>query len=111
ASSGAARPIVSVNCAASPRDLVESEMFGHERGAFTGATDRRLGRFELAEGGTLFLDEVGDLNLEAQAKLLRVIESGEIQRLGAERVQRVGVALGSATYPKLRQGRAPGSCC
>ena len=82
------RAFVSVNCAAIPRDLVESEMFGHERGAFTGATDRRIGRFELADGGTLFLDEVGDLQLEAQAKLLRVLESGEIQRIGAERSQR-----------------------
>ena len=69
ASRRSAKPIVSVNCAAIPRDLVESEMFGHERGAFTGAVDRRMGRFELADGGTLFLDEVGDLNLEAQAKL------------------------------------------
>ena len=109
ASPRAARPIVSVNCAAIPRDLVESEMFGHERGAFTGATDRRLGRFELAEGGTLFLDEVGDLNLEAQAKLLRVIESGEIQRLGAERVQRVDVRLVSATNQRLEQAVAAGT--
>src|SRR5690606_5030975 len=69
------RTFISVNCAAIPRDLVESEMFGHERGAFTGATDRRIGRFELADGGTLFLDEVGDLQLEAQAKLLRVLET------------------------------------
>ena len=109
ASHRAGRPIVSVNCAAIPRDLVESEMFGHERGAFTGATDRRLGRFELAEGGTLFLDEVGDLNLEAQAKLLRVIESGEIQRLGAERVQRVDVRLVSATNQRLEQAVSAGT--
>jgi two-component system nitrogen regulation response regulator NtrX len=74
------RPFVRVNCAAIPRDLVESEMFGHERGAFTGATDRRIGRFELADRGTLLLDEVGDLGAEAQAKLLRAIESGEIER-------------------------------
>src|SRR2546430_15830186 len=71
--------------AAIPKDLVESEMFGHERGAFTGATERRVGRFELADGGTLFLDEVGDLSLEAQAKLLRVLETGVIERLGGER--------------------------
>ena len=84
-------------------------MFGHERGAFTGATDRRLGRFELADGGTLFLDEVGDLNLEAQAKLLRVLESGEIQRLGAERVQRVEVRVIAATNQRLEQAVAAGS--
>ena len=76
------RPFVRVNCAAIPRDLVESEMFGHEKGAFTGATDRRIGRFELAHTGTLFLDEVGDLGAEAQAKLLRAIEAKEIERVG-----------------------------
>src|SRR2546430_7945489 len=76
-----AKPFVCVNSAAIPKDLVESEMFGHERGAFTGATERRVGRFELADRGTLFLDEVGDLGPEAQAKLLRVLESGVIERL------------------------------
>jgi two-component system nitrogen regulation response regulator NtrX len=96
-------PFVSVNCAAIPRDLLESEMFGHERGAFTGATDRRIGRFELADGGTLFLDEVGDLQLEAQAKLLRVLESGEIQRIGAERSQRVNIRALAATNRRLEQ--------
>lgn len=105
----AGKPFVSVNCAAIPRDLVESEMFGHERGAFTGATDRRLGRFELADEGTLFLDEVGDLNHEAQAKLLRVLETGEIQRLGAERVQRVDVRVVAATNQRLDQAVAAGS--
>jgi two-component system nitrogen regulation response regulator NtrX len=105
----AAKTMVSVNCAAIPRDLVESEMFGHERGAFTGATERRLGRFELADGGTLFLDEVGDLNLEAQAKLLRVLETGEIQRLGAERVQRVDVRVVAATNQKLEQAVVAGT--
>ena len=105
----AGRPIISVNCAAIPRDLVESELFGHERGAFTGAIDRRLGRFELADGGTLFLDEVGDLNLEAQAKLLRVLETGEIQRLGAERAQRVDVRVLSATNQRLEQAVAAGT--
>src|SRR5258706_11626576 len=104
-----AKTMVSVNCAAIPRDLVESEMFGHERGAFTGATERRLGRFELADGGTLFLDEVGDLNLEAQAKLLRVLETGEIQRLGAERVQRVDVRVVAATNQKLEQAVVAGT--
>ncbi len=81
-STRAGKPFVTVNSAAIPRDLVESEMFGHEKGAFTGATERRLGRFELADGGTLFLDEVGDLSAEAQAKLLRVLESGVVERLG-----------------------------
>ena len=104
-----ARPMISVNCAAIPRDLVESEMFGHERGAFTGATDRRMGRFELADGGTLFLDEVSDLNLEAQAKLLRVLETGEIQRLGAERVQRVDVRVVAATNQRLDQAVGAGT--
>src|SRR3954467_7586769 len=97
------RPFVRVNCAAIPRDLVESEMFGHERGAFTGATDRRIGRFELADSGTLFLDEIGDLQLEAQAKLLRVLESGEIQRIGAERSQRVNIRALAATNRRLEQ--------
>ena len=109
ASHRSGRPFISVNCAAIPRDLVESEMFGHERGAFTGATDRRLGRFELADGGTLFLDEVGDLNLEAQAKLLRVLEAGEIQRLGAERTQRVDVRVVAATNQRLQQAVSVGS--
>lgn len=109
ASRRAGKPFVSVNSAAIPRDLVESEMFGHERGAFTGATERRLGRFELADGGTLFLDEVGDLNLEAQAKLLRVLETGEIQRLGAERMQRVDVRVIAATNQRLDQAVAAGT--
>jgi two-component system nitrogen regulation response regulator NtrX len=97
-------PFVSVNCAAIPRDLVESEMFGHERGAFTGATDRRIGRFELANSGTLFLDEIGDLQLEAQAKLLRVLESGDIQRIGAERSQHVDIRALAATNRRLEDG-------
>jgi DNA-binding NtrC family response regulator len=95
------RAFVTVNCAAIPRDLVESEMFGHERGAFTGATERRLGRFELAHGGTLFLDEVGDLSHEAQAKLLRTLETGELQRIGAEEVLRIDTRVVAATNRKL----------
>ena len=95
------RPFVRVNCAAIPRDLVESEMFGHEKGAFTGATDRRIGRFELAHTGTLFLDEVGDLGSEAQAKLLRAIEAREIERVGGGKPIRVDVRILSATNKDL----------
>src|SRR5690606_31616522 len=108
-SARAAGPFVSVNCAAIPRDLVESEMFGHERGAFTGATERRIGRFELADHGTLFLDEVGDLQLEAQAKLLRVLESGEIQRIGAERTRQVDIRVLAATNRRLEEAVASGA--
>jgi two-component system nitrogen regulation response regulator NtrX len=95
------RAFVTVNCAAIPRDLVESEMFGHERGAFTGATERRLGRFELADRGTLFLDEVGDLSAEAQAKLLRTLETGELQRIGAEMTLRIDTRVVAATNRQL----------
>ena len=108
ASRRAAGPFVAVNSAAIPRDLVESEMFGHERGAFTGASERRMGRFELADHGTLFLDEMGDLNLEAQAKLLRVLETGEVQRLGAERTTRVDVRVIAATNRRLDEAVAKG---
>jgi transcriptional regulator with GAF, ATPase, and Fis domain len=112
-SARAAKPFVTVNSAAIPRDLVESEMFGHERGAFTGATERRQGRFELADGGTLLLDEVGDLSPEAQAKLLRVLETGVVERLGGggggERSLTVNVRVLAATNKDLaqavRQGR------
>ncbi len=97
----AARPFVCVNSAAIPKDLVESEMFGHERGAFTGAGERRLGRFELADAGTLFLDEVGDLGPEAQAKLLRVLETGVIERLGGEKPVTVDVRVIAATNKDL----------
>lgn len=96
------RPFVRVNCAALPRDLVESEMFGHERGAFTGATQARAGRFELAHTGTLFLDEVGDLSAEAQAKLLRAIEAREIQRVGGNKTLKVDVRVIAATNQDLQ---------
>jgi two-component system, NtrC family, nitrogen regulation response regulator NtrX len=108
ASHRAARAFVTVNCAAIPRDLVESEMFGHERGAFTGATERRLGRFELAHEGTLFLDEIGDLSAEAQAKLLRTLETGELQRIGAETSIRADVRIVSATNQHLEDAVADG---
>jgi two-component system, NtrC family, nitrogen regulation response regulator NtrX len=107
-STRAAGPLVRVNCAAIPRDLVESELFGHERGAFTGATERRRGRFELAHGGTLFLDEVGDLGLEAQAKLLRALEAGEIERVGGSEPVRVDVRVIAATNKELRAEVAAG---
>jgi two-component system, NtrC family, nitrogen regulation response regulator NtrX len=101
------KPFVRVNCAAIPRDLVESEMFGHERGAFTGATQTRIGRFELAHHGTLFLDEVGDLGPDAQAKLLRAIEAKEIQRVGGNKIIRTDVRIISATnHDLLRAVRA-----
>jgi len=102
-------PFVTVNCAAIPRDLVESEMFGHERGAFTGATDRRLGRFELASGGTLFLDEVGDLGPEAQAKLLRSLETNEVQRVGGESMVPVDVRVIAATNHDLTHAVSEGT--
>ncbi len=95
------RPFVRVNCAAIPRDLVESEMFGHERGSFTGATDRRIGRFELAHRGTLLLDEVGDLGPEAQAKLLRAIEAREIERVGGHKPIPIDVRIIAATNKDL----------
>jgi two-component system, NtrC family, nitrogen regulation response regulator NtrX len=109
ASRRANRAFVTVNCAAIPRDLVESEMFGHERGAFTGATERRLGRFELAHEGTLFLDEIGDLSAEAQAKLLRTLETGELQRIGAETSVHADVRVVSATNRRLEDEVASGS--
>ena len=104
----ATRPFVTVNSAALPKDLVESEMFGHERGAFTGATERRLGRFELADGGTLFLDEVGDLGAEAQAKLLRVLETGVIERIGGEKPITVNVRVIAATNKDLTRAVTAG---
>ena len=98
-----ARPLVKVNCAAIPENLVESELFGHEKGAFTGATAARKGRFELADGGTLFLDEVGDMPLLAQSKLLRVLQEREFERLGASRPTRVDVRVLAATHRDLPQ--------
>ena len=96
-------PFVRVNSAAIPRDLVESEMFGHEKGAFTGATERRRGRFELAHEGTLFLDEVADLGHEAQAKLLRALESGVVERVGGSGPIEVDVRVIAATNTNLRR--------
>jgi DNA-binding NtrC family response regulator/predicted hydrocarbon binding protein len=97
------RPFVAVNCAAIPRDLVESELFGVERGAFTGAHATRLGRFERANGGTLFLDEIGDLPLSTQGKLLRVLQEGELERLGDQKIRKVDVRVVAATQVNLQQ--------
>ena len=97
----ASGPFVKVNCAAIPTDLIESELFGHEKGAFTGAAAVRRGRFELADGGTIFLDEVGDLNEASQAKLLRVLQDGEVQRVGGEQPIRVTTRVVSATNRRL----------
>lgn len=94
-------PFVAVNCAALPHDLIESELFGAERGAYTGAHASRAGKFERAEGGTLFLDEIGELPLAAQAKLLRVVQEGEIERLGDDRVRKINVRLVAATNVDL----------
>jgi two-component system nitrogen regulation response regulator NtrX len=97
----AAGPFVKVNCAAIPTELIESELFGHEKGAFTGATSARRGKFEMADGGTLFLDEVGDLHAGSQAKLLRVLQEGEFHRVGGEQNIRVSVRVVSATNRDL----------
>ena len=99
----AAGPFVKVNCAAIPSELLESELFGHEKGAFTGAVSMRRGKFELADGGTIFLDEVGDLHAGSQAKLLRVLQEGEFQRVGGEQTIRVSVRVISATNRNLQE--------
>ena len=98
----AGRPLIKVNCAAVPRELYESEFFGHAKGSFTGALRDRVGRFELAEHGTLFLDEIGEIPLELQAKLLRVLQEGELERVGEERTRRVNVRVVAATNRDLR---------
>jgi len=95
------RPFIKVNCAALPETLLESELFGYERGAFTGAVARKEGRFELADGGTLFMDEIGDLSPATQAKLLRVLQEGEFERLGGTRTLRVDIRLVAATNADL----------
>jgi two-component system nitrogen regulation response regulator GlnG len=97
------QPFIAINCAAIPRDLLESELFGHERGAFTGALERRLGKFELADGGTLFLDEVADIPLDLQAKLLRVLQDHEYSRVGGREVLKSDVRILAATNQELEK--------
>jgi two-component system nitrogen regulation response regulator NtrX len=97
------RPFITVNCAAISRELVESELFGHEKGAFTGADARRVGKFEAAAGGTIFLDEIGDMPLETQAKVLRVLQEQELERLGSNRLIKVDVRVIAATNKDLEQ--------
>jgi transcriptional regulator with GAF, ATPase, and Fis domain len=104
-----ARPLVRVNCAALPPSLVESELFGHEKGAFTGAVALRQGRFELADGGTIFLDEIGDLPLDIQVKFLRVLQEGEFERVGSSRTKTVDVRVIAATHKDLEEAVAAGT--
>jgi formate hydrogenlyase transcriptional activator len=104
-----ARPLVRVNCAALPPTLVESELFGHEKGAFTGAVALRQGRFELADGGTIFLDEIGDLSPDIQVKFLRVLQEGEFERVGSSRTRTVDVRVIAATHRDLEAAVAQGT--
>lgn len=103
ASPRAANPLVYLNCAALPESVAESELFGHVKGAFTGAISNRSGKFEMADNGTLFLDEIGELSLSLQAKLLRVLQYGDIQRVGDDRSLRVNVRVLAATNRDLRE--------
>jgi len=99
----AKEPFVQVNCAAIPEELIESELFGHEKGSFTGATERKIGKFEQADGGTIFLDEVGDMSLKTQSKVLRVLEEGEIQKVGSSKVEKLDVRVIAATNKDLKK--------
>lgn len=102
----AAKPFVTLNCAAIPESLLEAELFGHTRGAFTGAVQSRVGRVEAAHGGTLFLDEIGEMPIALQAKMLRFLENGEIQRIGGNETVRVDVRIVAATHQPLKQRSA-----
>jgi Nif-specific regulatory protein len=104
----AKEPFIKVNCAALPETLMESELFGHEKGAFTGATQRRIGKFERAHGGTLFLDEIGTLNLAAQAKILRVLQEKELERVGGDDTIKVDVRIITATNKPLEKALEKG---
>jgi formate hydrogenlyase transcriptional activator len=102
-SKGSNRPLVKINCAVLPANLIESELFGHEKGAFTGASSQKIGRFELADGGTIFLDEIGELPIDLQAKLLRVLQEAEFERLGSNKTMKVNVRIIAATNRDLLQ--------
>jgi transcriptional regulator with GAF, ATPase, and Fis domain len=102
------RPLIKVNCAALPSGLIESELFGHEKGAFTGASERRVGRFELADGGTIFLDEIGEVPSDVQVKLLRVLQEREIERVGGNKTIGVDVRVVAATNRDLKRAVAAG---
>ena len=104
----AKKPFVKVSCAALPDTLIESELFGYEKGAFTGAQARKKGRFEMADGGTLFLDEIGDINLSTQVKLLRVLQEREFERLGGTETVKVNVRLIAATNKDMEKAIADG---
>jgi Response regulator containing CheY-like receiver, AAA-type ATPase, and DNA-binding domains len=95
------KPYIAVNCAAIPENLIESELFGHEKGSFTGATGQRIGKFELCDGGTIFLDEIGDMALTTQTKILRALQEGEIQRVGSSETIKVNVRMLAATNKPL----------
>jgi len=108
-SARADEPYVSVNCAALPEELIESELFGHEKGSFTGATERQIGKFEMAHKGTIFLDEIGDMSARAQAKVLRVLQEGEVERIGSQKTIKVDVRVIAATNKNLEQAISEGS--
>jgi DNA-binding NtrC family response regulator len=103
------KPMIEVNCAAIPNELIESELFGHEKGAFTGAATQRIGKFELADGGTIFLDEIGDMSLNAQAKVLRALEEGKIERVGGSKQIPVNVRVLAATNKNLQEAIKQGA--
>jgi two-component system nitrogen regulation response regulator NtrX len=107
-SNRAGEPFIEVNCAAIPEDLIESELFGHEKGSFTGAISQRIGKFELADGGTLFLDEVGDMSLSAQAKVLRILQESVFERVGGTETKKVDVRVIAATNKELLEEAAQG---
>ncbi|MCK4235949.1 MAG: sigma-54-dependent Fis family transcriptional regulator, partial [Candidatus Krumholzibacteria bacterium] len=104
-----AEPFIEVNCAAIPEELIESELFGHEKGSFTGAVSRRIGKFELADGGTLFLDEVGDMSLSAQAKVLRILQESVFERVGGAETKKVDVRVIAATNKDLLEQAGKGN--